>query len=220
MSDKLRLWQENWGRTYDRDFKKRVLGDLLEGMSLEGKIGEVILDVGSGKEPVSRLIPNPKKVITVDLGGPLVASANHLHLQCDFEELSRGIKPVSTTATEEIVKFLGRDPQEINQSPWADTIIMADILNYVSCKTALSSGSKLLRPGGRLLVFNKPDRGYRDFFSEEGVKSNCGLFQEIERNQLETEYRDFPWELPGEEGFRDNALLVLVARKMLADSSG
>lgn len=221
MKDKLSLWRGNWGQTYDRDLKRRVLGDLLETMSLEGKIGQVILDVGSGKEPVSKLIPEPKKVITMDFGGDLALPGGHLHLQSDFEEFAQEIKPVSTTATEKIAKFLERNPQEIRQNPWANTIIMADILNYVSCEAAINGGSKLLRPGGRLMVFNKPDRGYRDYlFSEAGVKRNNELFEEIEANGLTIEYRDFPWELRGEENFRDQALVVLVARKMLAEFSG
>lgn len=219
--EKLNSWQKKWGNTYDRDYKSKIMGDLLGQMTMEGKIGRVVLDMGSGQEPVSKLIPEPKKVITVDIGGVLKLPGDHLHLQCDFEELFQEVEPVSAKATEEIAKFLGRDPQEIKQGSWVDSIIMADILNYVSCETALSSGSKLLRPGGRIVIFNKPDRGYskENLFSEKGVKSNSALFEEVEKNALRVEYRNFPWEMPGEERFRDKNMLILVAQKMLAESS-
>lgn len=218
--EKLKFWKGRWGDTYDRNFKGMVLGNLLEQMSINGKIGEVVLDVGSGKEPVSRLIPEPKKVITVDLGGPLALSKSHLHLQCDLDELFQGIEPVAAETTEEIAKFLGSLPQEINQSPWADTIIMADILNYVSSGKVLETCAKSLRPGGRAVIFNKPNRGYRLCLSDKGLKGNSELFETLEQLNLKIEYRDFPWELPKEEQFRDQALVVLVARKMLSESSG
>lgn len=217
--EKLQFWKGRWGDTYDRNFKGMVMGNLLEKMSQEGKIGQVILDVGCGKEPVSRLIPEPKKVITVDLGGPLTVSANHLHLQCDLDEFFQGIEPVAAEAVEKISKFLGNLPQKINQSPWANTIIMADILNYVSSGKVLTACVKALQPGGRAVIFNKPNRGYRQCLSDNGLKGNSELFKTLEDLNLEIEYRDFPWELPKEETFRDQALIVLVARKMLAESS-
>lgn len=214
--EKLNLWREKWGNTYDRDFKRKVMGNLLERMSIKGRIGQVVLDVGSGKEPVSKLIPEPKKVITIDVGGTLALPGNNLHLQYDFEDLSQKREPISSQATDEIAKFLGREPQEIRQNPWADTIIMADILNYVPYEATLNTSSKLLRPGGRIVIFNKPGRGYsKDLFSENGLKINSELFEEIEINALEIEYRDFPWEMPGEEEFRDETMVVLVAKKML-----
>lgn len=215
---RLNSWREKWGNTYDRDFKHRVMGDLLERMAIKGKIGQVVLDVGSGKDPVSKLIPEPKKVITIDVGGALALPGNNLHLQYDFEYFSRRIEPASTKAIDEIAKFLNREPQAIRQDPWADTVIMSDILNYVPYETALGASSELLRPGGRIVIFNKPGRGYKtDLFSEKGLKSNSELFQEVERNALEIEYRDFPWEMPGEEEFRDETMLILVARKMLVE---
>src|SRR5579862_6717850 len=41
-------WDTNWGAAYSPELKGRILGALFEQMDSEGKIGDLIVDIGSG----------------------------------------------------------------------------------------------------------------------------------------------------------------------------
>ncbi|MBV8214121.1 MAG: hypothetical protein JOZ08_12980, partial [Verrucomicrobia bacterium] len=49
-------WQEYWGETYAPELKQRLLKPLLDDLEKEGKIGNLIVDIGSGAHPVTRLL--------------------------------------------------------------------------------------------------------------------------------------------------------------------
>ena len=49
-------WQEYWGESYGPQLKRALLKPLFEWLESEEKIGKLIVDIGSGALPVTRLL--------------------------------------------------------------------------------------------------------------------------------------------------------------------
>jgi hypothetical protein len=65
----INAWQEFWGETYGPELKQHLLGPVFAKLEAENKIGDLIVDVGSGAVPVTQLL-KPKanrKRICVDI---------------------------------------------------------------------------------------------------------------------------------------------------------
>jgi hypothetical protein len=51
-------WQEYWGESYAPELKQRLLEPVFAKLETAEKIGNLIIDVGSGASPVTRLLKN------------------------------------------------------------------------------------------------------------------------------------------------------------------
>ena len=49
-------WQEYWGETYGTELKQRLLKPVFDKLETEEKVGNLIIDVGSGASPVTQLL--------------------------------------------------------------------------------------------------------------------------------------------------------------------
>src|SRR5262249_19353122 len=49
-------WQQYWGESYGPELKQQLLKPLFGKLETEEKIGNLIIDVGSGASPVTRLV--------------------------------------------------------------------------------------------------------------------------------------------------------------------
>src|SRR6266481_6007170 len=55
-------WQQYWGESYGPELKRWLLEPVFGKLETEGKIGNLIIDVGSGASPVTRLVKTPIKL--------------------------------------------------------------------------------------------------------------------------------------------------------------
>ncbi len=109
-----------------------------------------------------------------------------------------------------IAKFLDTDSR-IADKKQIDGVVFSEILNYIDFEDILGELFPYIKIGGKVIVFNKPDRGYKSLFSEYGVKNNYQLVdslpeQEFEIEQLKT-LRDADWTYLQQ-------MMFLVARKL------
>src|SRR5258708_12646934 len=76
-------WQEYWGETYAPELKHRLLKPLFDELDSEGKIGDLIIDIGSGARPVSRLLKAKpaRKRICIDIESDNSKSPHELKLR-------------------------------------------------------------------------------------------------------------------------------------------
>ena len=49
-------WQQYWGESYGPELKQRLLKPVFGKLETEEKIGNLIIDVGSGASPVTQLV--------------------------------------------------------------------------------------------------------------------------------------------------------------------
>lgn len=209
-------WEQAWGTCYGDPFKNRVLESLFEKMNAEGKIGSVVVDVGSGIDPASWFIPDGPKVIAIDIAGEPKVSDAELHVKCDVEEVWKGETPDAQKALSQIASFLSIELPGNKQIQPFSTMIFSELLNYVPYQEVLDSSAEYLEPGGRFVIVNQPTRGFKHLFSPRGVKSNTELLQHLDTINFEVEHKEFQLGVVGEEN-QDHTLMVLVARKMLAE---
>jgi hypothetical protein len=64
-------WQEYWGAPYGLDLKRWLLKPVFERLEAEGKVGDLIVDIGSGAQPVTQFLAKRagRKRICVDVAG-------------------------------------------------------------------------------------------------------------------------------------------------------
>jgi hypothetical protein len=69
-------WQQYWGESYGPELKQRLLKPVFGKLETEEKIGNLIIDVGSGASPVTRLVKAKpgRKRICVDIAADNVGS--------------------------------------------------------------------------------------------------------------------------------------------------
>jgi hypothetical protein len=209
-------WRRFWGGTYGPELKEWMLKPVFETLESEGKIGDIIVDVGSGAQPVTRLLESRpgRKRILVDVAGENFDSADEQGIRLDAEKVAQPEALSFRKALLRACKFLGTTPAAASP-PAADTIVFSDLLNYVDFRKVLRGFSKYLRPDGRIVVVNLPMRGNESLFSEHGLKDNRHLYGFLEENQFEIEHKSFPCREPGETSEAEE-LIVLVARRCAA----
>jgi SAM-dependent methyltransferase len=208
-------WQEFWGETYGPELKQHLLGPVFERLEAEDKIGDLIVDVGSGAVPVIQLLkPRAnRKRICVDIAADGVRTNDSLRIRFDAEKVNQPELLSCRKALARISVFLGIDLRKESNIERADTILFSDILNYLDFKRVISGFSRFLKPGGRLMVFNLPYRGNRSLFSDQGLKDNRDLYRMLGGNRFEIESKEFP-KRPRRETSEADELIVLIARKM------
>ncbi|HWB61802.1 MAG TPA: hypothetical protein VG733_20135 [Chthoniobacteraceae bacterium] len=210
------IWELYWGATYSPAIKRRLLEPVFDGLESEDKIGNLIVDVGSGASPVTRLLKAKpgRKWICVDIAADNASSPDELRVRLDAGKVGEpgvlGLRKALIRAC----LFLGMDPRTAVDREQADTIMFSDILNYVDFRKVLDGFATYLKTGGRMLVINLPMRGSRALFSEKGLKNNNHLYTFLSEHHFEIEYKSFPKRPPGTAD-ESGELIVLVARKCI-----
>ena len=210
-------WGQYWGATYGPKLKKRFLEPVFGKLEAEEKIGNLIVDVGSGASPVTRLLKTKpaRKRICVDIAADNATSPDELRVRLDAGKAGEFESLGFLKSLLRVCRFLGMDPRAKAGRELADTMVFSDILNYVDFWKVLHEFANYLKPGGRMIVINLPMRGTRALFSEKGLKDNrhlCAFFYE---HRFEIEHKSFPAR-PRDATDESEELIVLVARKCAA----
>ena len=210
-------WQHFWGESYGPDLKRWLLKPVFEGLEREGKLGDLIMDVGSGAAHVTQMVP-PKagrKWILVDIAGDNARSAAEQRIRLDAEKIAHSDALSFRKSLLRICGFLGMDPRTKADSQCVDTIVFSDVLNYVDFEKVLVGFAAYLKPGGRMIVNNLPMRGNQSLFSDKGLKDNRDLYRVLLERGFEIESKSFPKRDP-KETEESEELIILLARKQRA----
>jgi SAM-dependent methyltransferase len=215
------FWARQWGSGYSPDFKMSEIRPLVEQMERAGRLGQRILDVGSGKVSADGS-PYPvegKKIVRLDIGTPeqLRVIDGILELQCDIERFS----------AEEAMKAAEHVGAQTPLRAF-DAIFFLDILNYVDSRETLGRFLELLDDGGRIIISNFVNMGVTLLFSEKRPRTNRELLEQVVAGGMRIEHLNHPpyyppW-FPGAPHYsrpdypaimpvRDNGSMVLVAAK-------
>jgi SAM-dependent methyltransferase len=207
-------WQEYWGESYAPELKQRLLNPVFGKLEAEEKLGNLIIDVGSGASPVTQILKTKpgRKRVCVDIAADAGESSNELRIRLDAEKVGQSSALSFRRAILRVCAFLEINPKIDEKTERADTIVFSDILNYVDFRKVLSGFANYLKPDGRMIVLNLPHRGNRSLFSENGLKDNLKLCAFLEENHFEIEHKAFP-KRPRNETVESEELIVLVARR-------
>jgi hypothetical protein len=207
-------WDRNWGESYSADLKKRLLEPVFERLESENGIGDLVVDIGSGAQPVSKFLSaRPgRKFILIDIAAKNRIIADSQFLRADVESVMRPVSFSYRKVALRVCGFLGNDPRAVGNSESVTTLVFSDILNYVDFRGVIGGFAKFLRPGGRIIITNLPTRGICEEFSPNGLKTNEDLYAVLEEEHFEIESKEFPCR---PEGVTDESgeLVVLVAKK-------
>ena len=211
-------WQEYWGETYAPELKRRLLKPLFAELEKEGKVGNLIVDIGSGSQPVTRLLePRPgRKRVFVDIAADNRGSVDELKLRLDAEKIGQSGQLSFRKALLRVCAFLQINARKEAEIQRADTMVISDTLNYVDFRKVLSGLANYLKPNGRIIILNLPYRGNHNLFSDLGLKDNRQLYPFLEEQGFEIEHKAFP-KRPRNETDESEELIVLVARKTRSD---
>jgi SAM-dependent methyltransferase len=211
-------WQQYWGESYGPELKRWLLEPVFGKLETEGKIGNLIIDVGSGASPVTRLVKTKpgRKRICVDIAADDVGSPDELRIRLDAEKVGQFRTLSFRKALLRVCAFLEINPRKEAKTERADTIVFSDTLNYVDFRKVLREFAKYLKPSGRITVLNLPHRGNRLLFSDKGLKDNRQLYAFLEEHHFDIEHKAFP-KRPRNETDESEELIVLVARKRVVE---
>jgi hypothetical protein len=207
-------WQPYWGEAYGLELKRWLLKAVFEEMEEAGKAGDLIVDVGSGAQPVTRFFkarPGRKR-ICVDVAADNSGCGEEQKIRLDVEKVGAPGALSFRKALVRVCRFLGMAPGAKGNGRGADLMVFSDLLNYVDFRKVLGGFAGYLKPGGRVVIVNLPMRGNRALFSEKGLKDNRDLYTLLEAEGFEIEYKAFPCR-PRDEREEAEELIVLVARK-------
>jgi SAM-dependent methyltransferase len=211
-------WQRYWGDSYGTELKHWLLKPVFEELENTGRIGGLIVDVGSGAVPVTEFLKRKagRKRILIDIAAADDShSADELRIRLDAESIGRPAVWSMRKALLRLCKFLEIDPLAARNTARADTIVFSDILNYVDFREVLRGFATYLKPGGRIIVSNMPVRGNAALFSGKGLHDNRQLQRFLDEHHFEIEHKSFPCRPRGETDEAEE-LIVLVARKPIS----
>jgi SAM-dependent methyltransferase len=206
-------WQQYWGESYGPDLKRWLLKPVFEDLEQHGKVGNLIVDIGSGANPVTRLLQaiHGRKRILIDIAADNTRSDSEQKIRLDVETIIQPRRLSFKKAMLRASRFLDLDPRT-GVPARADTIVFSDLLNYVDFQSVLRGFADYLKPGGRFIITNLPMRGNQALFSDKGLKDNHQLLRFLEDHHFEIEHKSFPC-VPRETTDYSDELIVLVARK-------
>lgn len=176
-------WSDCFGDGYALDYKVQTVLPMLEGLEAKNGLGlgEVILDVGSAKLPYLRFLHHPKKIIAVDIAGAVDSRENVLGLQLNIAQVLDESSLEVRAAVAKVASFLGVQCEEgAPQLQQVDTVHMSEILNYIDYPAVLQGLKKYVKPDGKLVIVNKPGRGYDHLFSEQAPEKNQEVIRKLE----------------------------------------
>jgi hypothetical protein len=138
-------WQQYWGESYGPESKQLLLKPVFDKLETEEKVGDLIIDVGSGASPVTQLLKAKpaRKRIWIDIAADNVGSPDDLRIRFDAEKAGQLGSLSFRKALLRVCAFLGINPKTGARTEGADTIVFSDMLG-------------LFRPFGR--VAHAPDQ--------------------------------------------------------------
>ena len=167
-SKRQEIWDEVWGMDYCSDQFTQMMSEI------DNKLGEVIVDVGAGANPVTRLLDRTRhKVIEVDCSSDENPDLpNTLRVRFDIDDIVENIDS-TRVAIAKVMKFLGIDEKECGFSPNSlervDAFVFSQILNHIDFKAVIKSLKKYLKPGGELIFNECLGLGLKDTISGAGL---------------------------------------------------
>ncbi|MBI5456617.1 hypothetical protein HY969_02655 [Candidatus Kaiserbacteria bacterium] len=206
---------------FDSLTKASALRSTLRALDDDNKIGDRVLDIGSGPLPVSTFLLRKKtsrKIVNMDVADFGDDPRGNLNLRynvnnADDPNAYSTKKTIFTAA-----QHFGVDLSLSQGTEQVDTMIFSELLNYVDFRSVLSSYARYLKAGGRFIILNKPGhhpRNKADLLHPKGVQNNAELIDFLQ-NDFVIEQKTFPFRR--EEGLDDarsegDAMMLLVARK-------
>jgi len=126
-------WQQYWGESYGPALKRLLLNPVFGKLETEEKIGNLIVDVGSGTSPVTQLVKTKpgRKRICVDIAADNVGSLDELRIRLDAEKVGQFRTLSFRKALLRVCAFLQINPKTEAKTERADTLVFSDMLNYV-----------------------------------------------------------------------------------------
>lgn len=207
------VWKPHWGETYDISFKQTDVGSMLCAMEEEGRIGKVVVDVGSGASPISSLLKKPHRIVNIDIASDqlLYPLKYVLEVQLDIECIREKNRRDIQKKLIRIARHIGA-PIDQESPQCVDTFIFGEILNYVDWRETLENAEKYLNPRGSFFIVNRPRRGFPQHFHSRGLHSNDALKEHLaERNFSMIEIR--PWAGKTPEFSDIDPMILLFAQK-------
>jgi hypothetical protein len=207
-------WTPFWGEAYGIELKRWLLEGVFEEMEAAGKVGDLIVDVGSGARPVTRFFKarEGRKRICVDVAADNSGCGEEQKIRLDVERVGAPGALSFRKALVRVCRFLEIAPGAKGKGTGADLMVFSDLLNYVDFRKVRRGCAGYLKAGGRMVIVNLPMRGNRSLFSEQGLKDNRDLYAFFGAEGFEIEYKAFPCRARGEMEEAEE-LIVLVARK-------
>src|SRR3989344_133114 len=165
-------WETHWGDKYNEKFKQALKRKIID-LDIEGKIGETVLDLGCGANPVSDGLTRPgRRIVLVDNSSKVhrLKHQNRYSVQYNLDRIA------DERFSNELQGLLGVSPRGI-----FDSVIISDVLNYIDWKKVLKILIPFMKKGGRLIVNNMPDQGYQKDFSPQRPRDNLEIIQFIQQ---------------------------------------
>lgn len=186
LDDSQRIFSQDWkaGHVYDLESIRADLVPVIDEMHRNGTLGKVVADIGSGRYGVSSEIKYPEvKIIRVDLVAPLEETEKIRQFPADLRKIKQlpfeTKKQIVTTKNWLLRAGIGDD----NHESRVDTIVLSSVINYLAYKEVIPELLAYLKPGGRIIIYNKPERGsatHAAVFSEDRPRGNYGLIHFLE----------------------------------------
>ena len=163
-------WDTNWGAAYSPELKRRILGSLFEQMDNQGKIGDLVVDIGSGAAPVSQFIPpaEGRKFILIDIAAMNQTASESEYIRLDAEKIARPDSLSYKKALVRACRFLSADARSPVREERATTMVFSDILNYVDYRQNSFQQLRRLFASGRAHHHRQPslERNPRGIFGK------------------------------------------------------
>ncbi len=214
-AERKEFWQDKWDQRWNYNLRSKAVMLLprFRALDNEGKIGDVVVDVGSGPAPMSGFMPekDTRKIITVDIaeGASPLQVGDTTHVSYDLEDLGkRGFRTGMIAL--QLQDFLGIGDLRGASSEQVDTMLISEVLNYVDFRKTLGELAKYLKKNGRFIIFNRPHRGRTEEFSEKGAaEGNKQIVDFLSENGFEIEEVTYT----GQESDSEHRFMLLIARK-------
>lgn len=192
-----KFWEAvNHPGAYQADKKLEItFSPLFEWLKKRGiKIGKVVFDIGSGTEPMSKLLVgegnNKREVFAIDFLPPAEEQDGIHHVDTDINLLTKRKSFTYRRKFLEICKILGLDPKG-EQKEKVDAMIFSEILNYVPYRQIIPACLEFLKPGGIVIIYNMPGRTFDFAFNhlpDCGVKDNGEFLAFLKQEKFGLEF--------------------------------
>jgi len=237
MAEKKDFWRKEWGEPYALETKKGSIALLLKDMEHENKIGDVCIDVGSGalwqrnlsgsgtmwesyRKIVAQFFPERvgRKIIRIDKGASKTKVLGDKIARASRVWVSQILRIKANVEADDLEQELEKHvPEFLGKKKWkATTLLFCDILNYVDYKKVITRMSKLLEPGGRIVIHNCAGTGYFKVFSENKMTDPNKAKAFLEDNGFHIEHfaeTNVPFGQVHTD-VKENTIVHIVARKL------
>ncbi len=167
--------------TYSQELKEQISIPYIQGLEKRGKVGNTIIDWGSGFNPLSSHLAWTHSYITVDAVSGSDSFAWEQKIIFDMGKLAISESFNISVFEQKLQKILATETVESS----VDFMIFSEILNYVNTKKILTYADKILKPWGSILIINELDRGLYRHFDRHRISNNETLLKVIKNLNFE-----------------------------------